>query len=314
MIKLSQQLQHITTAINNLPQSIESKALNTARTLALSGKYDLACSQIESQAFIEPRHKMEAILLLAKIYAQQGAFEKAAAHWKQILRMDSGNQEAVSGLAAISRHYQTPAMLRIITFIGTCFVILCIVLGSGFFLTLQSRKIEKHIDAVESRSQSLTLEKTRNIEERIQKIQVILSNGLDESFNKLGQQIDLLNEKGLQRDQALRKKVTESVSEITLNEKNNHQSLLKRVSDLEANLTEQKKALFNRVAPNIERLTQNLNQIESTLGAFKLSFEEIKRKQSEKMPANSKVLEDRLKSLEQNLFEIRSILSTDNNI
>ena len=157
MSDITNQLNEIATGLSSLKRSIELKKLRNARLLARSGKYSLAYREIESHTFKKPQQKLEASLLLAKIFAQQGIFDNASAYWKNVLRSYPENQEALLGLAAISRQKASPPLYRALKFIGVCFLFIFTVVGLSAYLNNQVHHFTLRIASVENNIRNLTL-------------------------------------------------------------------------------------------------------------------------------------------------------------
>jgi hypothetical protein len=315
MIEISHQLRDIATTLNSLSRSVELRTLQTARFLARSGKYTLACRQIESQVFTEPRQKVEATLLLAKVFAQQGAFDKAAACWKQALRADAGNQEAILGLATISMQNMNPVIFRAIGFIAGCFVLILMVVGLGVYLNHQAQQLSSRIASVALDNRDYAMDQAVQIKAHIDMLQDVYSRKTVESSAKidsLNQKLDLMSEQNKQRDQSFSDKLTAALAGIQDERMKNHLVLLGRLSTLESGLAEQKSALLRKGEADATRFKDGLDRMASAFDAHKKTINDTITGTALPNAGRSEAMEARLKSIEQQFVEIRALLKEIN--
>lgn len=103
--------QDIEANMDRLVHLIENEHLDQARKLARAGYYAEAEAAIRNAKFSEPGIRISAYLLLAKIYAQQGIYEKAVGYWNTVLQNEPDNSEAQKGLLCIQQ-LRSPSPVR----------------------------------------------------------------------------------------------------------------------------------------------------------------------------------------------------------
>ena len=314
MTQISHQLTDITTTLDNLSRSIETRKLHSASLLARSGKYIQACRHIENQMFTEPRQRIEATLLLAKVFAQQGAFDKAVACWNQALEADSGCQEAILGLAAVSRRSMNPALFRLLGCIAGCFLVLFLAVGLGVYLNYQAQHLALRIASVESNNRELAIDQTRKIDARIGALHDAYSRGMAESsaqVDVLKKKIDLADEQNKQRDHMFGDRLDVTLTGIRTERMKNQQALFSRLATIESALAEQKTVLVRKIEEDTTRLSDRLDGVTS---AFNTLEKTNKNPLAKDISAGSsyEAINVRLQSIEQQVVEIRAMLgSTD---
>lgn len=94
----------VMTDLQTLSRILEQTRIERARALARSGNYAEAESELSACVRSSDRQtRLAATLLLAKIRAQQGAYEEASALWRQTLAEDPSCLEAAAGIEAARR-------------------------------------------------------------------------------------------------------------------------------------------------------------------------------------------------------------------
>jgi len=97
------------------PDALTKPLLQSAARMAAAGRYEAAVSLIDTLDGDEP--ELDALLLKAKILAQQGRYQQAIGLWKEVLQRQPENREARAGVrraekitkSSLGRFYQYSA-------------------------------------------------------------------------------------------------------------------------------------------------------------------------------------------------------------
>jgi tetratricopeptide (TPR) repeat protein len=164
---MDQLADDMVATLHALTRTLEAKELDAARLLARAGIYNQACEQLEKMRSAESGQQLSATLLLAKIYAQQGAYDQASTCWQQVLRSDAANREAISGLAAIARQRQNPPIWGVVRFMFGCLVALTLIIGFGIYMNHATQKLRSQITSFEADIREAVDEQARQLKETI---------------------------------------------------------------------------------------------------------------------------------------------------
>jgi tetratricopeptide (TPR) repeat protein len=194
MPSLEDQLTEIASGAGTLSRTLERVRIERARGLARAGKYAEANAELGGyERFSDPETRIEALLLFAKICAQQGAYDNASEHWRRALKLDPACAEAAAGVAALSRLRATPPMLFAVrnVFLGfgaASVIAVMIWLAGSQFTVLQDR-----IESTQATATSGILLRLDETDRRILSLEVELNRKLEEGFDGLGTRTDELN-------------------------------------------------------------------------------------------------------------------------
>jgi len=314
MIELTNHLDEIAEGIRSLSQSVDQRRLKNARSLARAGEYTQACQEIEGHNFSEPRQRVEAVLLLAKVFAQQGEFDKASAYWKQVLRVDSENKEALSGLAAISTQYSHPPLQRVWGFVVGSMVLITLTALLVLFINSRFQDVDSRIVSTSTDTRDFTLERSSQITEAIQTLQRTYADELavaTAGINTLKERVVRAEEQAVQREQVHSARFNSTFAEVRNGLSRNRKALGIQLNSLETNTTERISTLSQEQEKLAAQTQERLGKLESSLASFGEKIQRINMsvgaRDTQDM-AQRKSLENRLRAMEQQLSSIQEIL------
>lgn len=184
MAKNAETLIMISDLLNQLSDLFDQDKLYSSRRLARSGQYFQAQIELKNLALSDNNRSIEASLMMGKIYAQQGLFDRATKCWMFVLEREPDNQEAIKGLAAISRQAAKPLKFRVLQFLAGCLFIVCVALVIGVYIGNQLHEFDSHIATIENSHRIMLDSQQQLIEKRFNEFGSHVS-GIESSYRSV---------------------------------------------------------------------------------------------------------------------------------
>lgn len=315
MFELTNQLNEIAEGVRSLSQSIDQRRLREARALARAGKYTLACQEIEGHDFFEPWHQLEALLLLAKVFAQQGMYDKADTYFKRVLRVDSENREALLALAAISKQFSHPPLQRVWSFLATSLLLITLAGLLVFFISSRIREVDSRIVGLSTEARDRALQQTTQITADLQALRKTYADKLANAtsvINSLKQSIVRSEEQALQREQARAAQFNSTFVEVRNQVSRNRKTLDAQLNSLETNTIQRISNLSKQNEGISATINQRLVALESSLVGFREELQAMNKVAEHRETlgiAQRELAGNRFRNLEEQLSGIQTVLS-----
>jgi tetratricopeptide (TPR) repeat protein len=273
-------LAQITAGLNRLTDAVERSRLNTACHFARSGQYAQAQREIEGMAFSNVPNKIEASLLMGKIFAQMGYLDRAAAYWNHVLKSDPNNQEAHRGLAALARQSAKPLPFRALAFVAGCLFIVLLAAGFGIYIHHQLDGVHSDIAAMESSHRRIAATRGKQIEDLMATLKqnyASLSSESSKSKEALASKLDRIMTAFDKRQQSLTK-LAEEMASFEKAETRRYNRAANKLASLAAVSAARSLALRRKAESDSRKLYEELSRIQATIQLNRQAIERAMEK------------------------------------
>ncbi len=302
--------QDMKAEIDRLLRLLESEHLDRARKLARAGRHAEAETIVRNAQISDSGVRVSAVLLLAKLYAQQGKYEKAAESWNTILKTDPENTEAMEGLLYL-QNFKSPSPFRH-GIMGICFGVVLIAVAVAFYWTI-SADVKAVRQELAVSHQTVTNSTIDGIE-RINKTVKALHSKLDHNQKQSVAELDHLTLQLARQLTAMQKAIELNVHgrlekldqriDLIENSQISSQSHLKTLNEATVKMSNRLVFQQRKLEGNIQK---SLNLIKAELESIRTGFDVYAKQIQGVEQANSdenKVLQNSVAKLDQRLEKV----------